>query len=80
MNSLKDIQVSIDIQKAEAARIVSTHEFDRKIKFLGKHGTALKRITERLGKLFALVQNNPVPKVLLKSFNLVLFILMNLVH
>ncbi len=58
LNSLKDIQVSIDIQ-AEAARIVSTHEFDRKIKFLGKHGTALKRITERLGKLFALVQNNP---------------------
>ena len=58
INDIKDVQLTVEIQ-AEAARIVSTHEFDRKIAFLGKYGTALKRITERLGKLFALVQNNP---------------------
>jgi hypothetical protein len=58
ISRLNDVQVPIEMQ-AESARIVSTYEFDRKIAFLGKHGTTLKRITERLGKLFALVQNNP---------------------
>ena len=56
--TIKDILIPVELQ-AESARIVSTYEFDRKIAFLGKHGTILKRITERLGKLFALVQNNP---------------------
>lgn len=55
---LKDVQVPVELQ-AEASKIVSTYEFDRKIAYFGKHGTTLKRITERLGKLFALVQNNP---------------------
>lgn len=58
ITKLVDVHVPVELQ-AEAARIVSTYEFDRKIAFLGKHGTTLKRITERLGKLFALVQNNP---------------------
>lgn len=58
LKTIYDVILPIEIQ-AEAARIVSTYEFDRKISFLGKHGTKLKVITERLGKLFALIQNNP---------------------
>src|SRR5690606_28853188 len=57
-NSLDDIKLPIKFQ-AEVVREVSTREFDRKIAYLGRYGKKLKKITERLGKLFELAHNNP---------------------
>lgn len=61
-NSINDIEIPTQIQ-AKAAREVSTFEFNRKISSCGKHGLSLKKITERLGKLFALKQLDPAQSI-----------------
>ncbi len=55
---LQDIVVNIEYQ-ANVVRDVSRNEFDRKIAYLGTYGKKLKKIAERLGKLFELAHNNP---------------------
>jgi len=55
---LQDITINIDYQ-ANVVREVSRNEFDRKIAYLGTYGKKLKKIAERLGKLFELAHNNP---------------------
>lgn len=56
--SLQNISVNIEYQ-ANVVRDVSRNEFDRKIAYLGTYGKKLKKIAERLGKLFELAHNNP---------------------
>jgi len=56
--NLQEITVNIEYQ-AEVVREVSKNEFDRKIAYLGTYGKKLKKIAERLGKLFELAHNNP---------------------
>jgi len=56
--NLQDIIVNIEYQ-ANVVRDVSRNEFDRKIAYLGTYGKKLKKIAERLGKLFELAHNNP---------------------
>lgn len=55
---LQDITINIEYQ-ANVVREVSRNEFDRKIAYLGTYGKKLKKIAERLGKLFELAHNNP---------------------
>ena len=55
--NLQNITVNIEYQ-ANVVRDVSRNEFDRKIAYLGTYGKKLKKIAERLGKLFELAHNN----------------------
>jgi len=55
--NLQDITINIEYQ-ANVVRDVSRNEFDRKIAYLGTYGKKLKKIAERLGKLFELSHNN----------------------
>ena len=56
--SIHNLNIPVNIQ-AKATKEVSSFEFNRKISSCGKRGLSLKKITERLGKLFALKQLDP---------------------
>ena len=59
---LENLLIPIEMQ-ANAAKSVSTYEFDRKISSCGNRGYSLKKIVDRLGKLFAIKQNDPAQRV-----------------
>ncbi|MFW2353367.1 hypothetical protein [Aliarcobacter butzleri] len=60
--TLESLCIPVELQ-ANAAKEVSTYEFNRKISSCGNRGFSLKKIADRLGQLFAVKQNDPAQKI-----------------